>query len=125
DRGDRQSLRLLERVLKADDEPTSRAALNAIGKIGGVDAADVLDRHKMAMPLQEPWAHAYLRVAASMAAAGKSSRAAKMYQALFDGSYPSAIRAAALPALAQIQRERAVPLIVKMLSADEAIIRRA
>jgi len=125
DRGDRQALPALAGVIKAGDEASSRAALNAIGKIGGVEAADLLDRAKVAEPLREAWAHAYLRAAGSVAAAGKSARAEKMYQALFDGNYPAAVRAATVPALAQMQKERAVPFIVKLLSSDDTLMRRA
>src|SRR5260221_4932187 len=125
DRADRQSVKAVASLLKNEDEATIRSALNAIGKIGGVEAAEALNRAKQTGPLQAAWSHAYLRCAASVAEAGQSSRAEKMYQSLFDGSSPLSVRAAALPALAQIQKARAVPLIVKMLSANEAMMKRA
>ena len=125
DRADGGSLKAIAALLKTKDEATGRSALNALGKIGGLQAADILDRAKVGPELQEPWAHAYLRCAASVAAAGQSSRAEKMYQSLFSGPYPASVRVAAFPAIAQIQRERAVPQIVKMLAAEDAIMSRA
>ncbi len=125
DRGDRDSLKAVAALLKNKDEATSLSALNAIGKIGGTQAADALDRAKRADSLQEAWAHAYLRCAGTLAASGESSRAEKMYQLLFNGAYPASVRVAAFPAIATIQKEQAVPLIVKMLASDDITMRRA
>jgi len=125
DRADRQSVKAVAALLKNEDEATIRSALNAIGKIGGLQAAEALDRARQTGPLQEAWAHAYLRCAGSLTEPGQSSRAEKMYQSLFDGGSPLSVRAAALPALAQMQKERAVPLIVKVLSTSEAMMKRA
>src|SRR5205085_7564773 len=125
DRGDRQASKAIAALLKGADDPTSRSVLNALGKIGGAQAADALDRIKAAPSLQEAWAHAYLRCASSLAVAGQSARAEKMYRLLFDGDYPTAIRVAAFPAIAQMQKEKAGPMNVKKLSSDRAISRRA
>src|SRR5260221_11329498 len=96
DRADRASVKTVAALLKNEDEATVRSALNAIGKIGGVQAADALDRAKQPGALQEAWSHAYLRCAASVPEAGQSSRAEKMYQSLFEGGSPLPVRAAAL-----------------------------
>lgn len=125
DRGDKASLETVAALLKGADDATANSTLNAVGKIGGAQAADVLDRAKAGVASKDAWAHAYLRCAASLGAGGSSSRAEKMYLTLFEGDYPSSIRAAALPGLAQTQKEKAVPIIVKTLSSDDAMMRRA
>src|SRR5437867_3716941 len=91
DRGDRLSLEAVANMLKENDEATILCALNALGKIGGVHAADMLERAKRPGRFREAWAHAYLRTAGSVAAAGKVVRAEKIYQSLFDGDYPPVI----------------------------------
>ncbi len=124
DRRDVQSLPALATLLAGNDEPTSRVVLNAIGKTGGAPAADLLDKTKVGDVLKDAWAHAYLKTAQSLAASD-AARSAKMYQALLDGDYPMPVRAAAFPAVAQAQKEQAVPLIIKTLSSPEALLRRA
>ncbi|MGA2498977.1 MAG: HEAT repeat domain-containing protein, partial [Tepidisphaeraceae bacterium] len=124
DRRDVQSLAALAMLLAGNDEATSRVVLNAIGKIGGAPAADLLDKTRVADPLKDAWAHAYLKTAQSLAAAD-AARSAKMYQALLDGDYPMPVRAAAFSAVAQAQKDQAVPLVIKTLSSPEALMRRA
>ena len=124
DRRDAQSLAALATLLAGNDEATSRVVLNAIGKIGGASAADLLDKTKVADPLKDAWAHAYLKTAQSLAASD-AARSAKMYQALLDGDYPMPVRAAAFPMVAQAQKDQAIPLIIKTLSSPEALLRRA
>jgi hypothetical protein len=65
DRGDRSSLRAVEALLNGD-QATVRAALNAIGKIGGAQAAEVLDRVKVPDALKDSRAQALLVCAASL-----------------------------------------------------------
>src|ERR1043166_6214960 len=124
DRGDAASLDALAAQLKNSDEAASRAAFNAVGKIGGTKAADLLDRNHPAAALKDAWAHAYLRAAASLAATD-SKRAEKMYKSLLEGDAPLSIRAAALPPLAQAQKERSAPLVLRWFSSDDTLMRRA
>jgi HEAT repeat protein len=125
DRRDRPSLKALAALLDSNDEATARAALNAIGKTGGPEAADLLEEAKVTGPLKAAWAQAVLRCASSVADAGQPDRAEKLYQALLERDAPMPVRAGALAALAQIQKEQAVPLIVKTLSSSEAMLRQA
>lgn len=126
DRRDTGSLRVLASFLSGNDDPTVRATFNAIGKIGDAAAADVLDRSKAsADPAREYWAHAYFRCAESLTVAGDAKRSLKMYQTLYDGSYPPSVRAGAFPALVKAEKEKAVPQILKLLGSDNAIMNRA
>ena len=125
DRGERSSLPALAGLLNDNDAANARAALNAVGKIGGTHGAALLQSAKPAAALKNDWAHAYLRCADSIAAAGDTTASEKIYGALFEGDYAMAIRAAAFPALTRTQKERAVPLIVKTLSSPEVMLSRA
>jgi HEAT repeat protein len=125
DRHAASSLKALAALLTANNEPAAGAALNAIGKIGGTEAADLLESAKATGPLKAAWAQALLRCAPSVAAAGQPDRAEKMYLALLEGDAAMPVRAGAFAALAQMRKEQAVPLIVKTLSSSEAMLRQA
>jgi HEAT repeat protein len=124
DRSEQSVIPTLAALVKSDDA-TASAALNAIGKIGGTQAAYALDRVKVPDSLTEAWASAYLRCAGSLTTTWHADLATKMYQKLFNGSYPSAIRAGAMTALAQIEKEKLVPEIVKLLTSDDSVMQRA
>jgi len=123
DRGDAQALDALGALVGAD-EATARAAFNAIGRIGGAGAADVLEKAKVAGALKDAWANADLRCAQSLIS-GDSARAEKMLQTLVDGDYPRPVRAAAFAAVAALQKERAIPLVVKTLRSEDNLMWRA
>ena len=125
DRMDASSLDAVAAMLTGQDDATAKAALNAIGKIGGGGAADALDRAKPSDALKDAWARAYIQCAATLASAGDTARAEKMNQALYSGDYPIGPRIAAFTALVQIQQDRAVPLIVKLLGSDDVRLSRA
>ena len=125
DRRNRSSLEAISALAAGADEATARAALNALGKIGGAPAADALERLQTPGSLRGAWADASLRCAAGLAATGDAGRAQRIAQSLFEGDYPLAVRAGAFGALVQAQREQAAPLILKTLSAGEALLKRA
>lgn len=125
DRHDHDSLPPLIALLTANDEATSEAVLAAVAKIGGLEAADALDRAKLPDALKPAWAQAYLRCAGSLAAQGEAPRAQTMFRALFDGNYPSPVRAGAFREMVAAQQEQSVPMIVRTLDSDEPWLRRA
>ncbi|MGD0089955.1 MAG: HEAT repeat domain-containing protein [Planctomycetota bacterium] len=125
DRGDGDSLKALGELLTSGDEAVTDAALAAIGKTGGTKAADALENAKVPDAARPPWAQAYLRCAGGLAASGETARAQKMFRALLEGSYPAPVRAGAFKEIVAAEKEQAVPLIVKTLSADDKIMKRA
>lgn len=125
DRRDIPSLKAIAALVTGTDEPAGRAALNALGKIGGVPAADALDRLKAPGNLHDAWSLAYLRVALGLASAGDLRHADKMLSSLLKPEHPTPVRAAALYAYALDQREKSVPLIVESLSSKDPLIKRA
>jgi len=124
DRKDTAALPALAALLAGNDEPTVRQTLNAIGKIGGTAAADVLEHATVAAALQDAWASAALRCAASLAGAD-AARADKIYRTLFAGAYPGSVRAGAFAAIVQADKEQAVPTIIKLLGDSDKDLRRA
>ena len=123
DRGDAGALDALGALVGAD-EATARAALNAIGRIGGAGAADVLENVKVPDSLKDAWANADLRCAQGLIGTDPA-RAEKTLQALLDDHHPPPVRAAAFAAIAALQKERAVPLVVKTLHSDDNLMWRA
>jgi HEAT repeat protein len=124
DRGDRSSLTAVAAWLNGG-EATVRAALNALGKIGGAQAAEALQQANVPEALRGARAQAMLVCAGSLATTGDLSRAEKLYRSLFEGNYPMPVRAGAFGALVKAQKERAVPLMIETLNADSALLRRA
>ena len=125
DRRDRSSINAVAALVKENDPAMARAGLNALGKIGGPPAAAALDRLKEVDALKPAWADASLRCASGLVKAGDSKRAEKIYRSLFDGGYPSPVRAGAFGGLVQIQQDQAVPLIVKTFASNDPLLRRA
>ncbi|MCX7048315.1 MAG: HEAT repeat domain-containing protein, partial [Candidatus Sumerlaeota bacterium] len=124
DRGDADSLDALKTTLKGADDATAGEVFGALAKIGGAPAADILDTYKASGPLYTVWGHAYLRCAMTLAAAD-AARSEKMVRGLAEGDTPLPVKAAAFGALAQLQKEQAVPMILKTLDAKDALMRRA
>ncbi|MGE5611987.1 MAG: HEAT repeat domain-containing protein [Bacillota bacterium] len=120
DRGDAQALEALSALVGAD-EATARVALNAMGRIGGAAAADMLEKAKVADSLKDAWANADLRCAQSLISTDPA-RSERMLQGLVDGDYPRPVRAAAFVAVAALQKERAVPLVVKTLRSEDNLM---
>jgi HEAT repeat protein len=125
DRHDKGALNAIAALAGAGDDLTGRAALNAIGKIGGVPAGTALEKIKPPTALADAWALAYLHTAENMIATGDRTHPGKMLRRLLTPETPIAVRAAALNAYALDQKERSVPLIVQNLSSPDGIMRRA
>ena len=119
------SLTALTGLLANGDQATVNAVLEAIGKIGGVKAAEALDKAKVPDTAKATWSQAYLRSATGLTAKGETARAQKMYQVLQAGNYPSQVRAGAFREIVFAQKEQAVPMIVQALGSNDKLLRRA
>ncbi|MCU0918037.1 MAG: hypothetical protein MUC88_26255, partial [Planctomycetes bacterium] len=80
------------------DQMLCGAAISALGKIGGADAAKALDQAKGSAPdnLKLAVYDALLKVAEKMAAEGNKAGAMKIYTGLNREGTPAQVRAAAL-----------------------------
>jgi HEAT repeat protein len=113
------ALAALARLLGDNDVATVEGALKAIGKIGGPQAADVVEKAKVAPAAKAMWCDAMLACAGSLATAGQKDRAEKMLQAIFDGDNPSIARVAAMSSLIAARKLDAMPLIMTALKAGD------
>jgi len=84
-------------ALSGDADPAiATAALLSLGQIGDESAAAALGQAKVSATLTATQAEALLTTADALAAAGKASAAAAIYQPLLSKDHPAAVRIAAL-----------------------------
>lgn len=124
DRRERPALKPLAKLLGQDDD-TGRAVLNAIGKIGGAEAAEALDAYKPSEALKADWAMAYLRCAEGVGSEGDAKKAEKMCRMLIEGPYAGPVRVGAFQEVVRSQKEAAAPVIAQMLSSENSLMRGA
>jgi HEAT repeat protein len=89
----------IAKLTSSSDQSLAGAAISALGKIGGPDAAAALGKAKGSVPdkLKMVAYDACLKCADQMVAEGKSADARKMYQSLYTTpGVPQLVRAAAL-----------------------------
>jgi HEAT repeat protein len=117
-RGDSKAIPALTQRLADSDQRIALAAAQALGKIGGIEAAQVLGQAKSraAPPLRAAAADAYLFCADQFLAHENPDQAVGIYQALSAPPNPHPIRLAALQGLAIVQREKALPSVLALLN---------
>lgn len=99
ERGCRAAASAIAKLTSSSDQLLAGAAISALGKIGGADAAAALGKAKDSAPdkLKMVAYDACLKCADQMVAEGKSADARKMYQQLYTTpGVPQLVRAAAL-----------------------------
>lgn len=99
ERGCRAAASDIAKLTKSSDQLLAGAAISALGKIGGADAAAALGKAKNSAPdkLKMVAYDACLKCADQMVAEGKGADARKMYQQLYTTpGVPQLVRAAAL-----------------------------
>ncbi|MFP4055746.1 MAG: HEAT repeat domain-containing protein [Candidatus Brocadiia bacterium] len=123
ERGEGQAAAPLAPFLAHEDQDVARAAAIALGKTGGPKAVDALRAtvrsEKTEKPLRIVAANAYLRCADHLVAAGEADQAAAIYKELYAPDEPKSIRVAALRGLVVAQAEKAVPLVVEVLTGED------
>lgn len=125
DRKDTAALKPLSALLKGADDDTARAIFNAMGRIGGPEAAATLEKIKPAEHLKSAWAMGCLSTAESIATAGDAKKAMQLYRRLIEPGVPSAVRVGALKVVLEVDKESAAPAIAQMLSSDDLLIKKA
>jgi len=121
-RGDQASIGALAGLLRGGDQAAAAAAANALGKIGGHQAAGAL---KAALPnapdpLKVRIADAYLRCADKLLQEGKGNEAAAIYDELYVAESPRAIRLAALKGRLNAAGDKARDMVLDLLESDDA-----
>ncbi len=122
ERRDAESVGLLRGLLRDTDPHIARAAAEALGKIGTLDAADALEKAMANAPAKvRPAVHqGLLDCAQRLAASGRRSRAAALYHALRNSETSPAARAAAMRGAILARGAAGVPLLLKQIESDDS-----
>jgi HEAT repeat protein len=120
-RGDEASAPQLAEFVRAADLTVARAAIAALGDIGGPAAVATLPRCWSDAPaaLRQPVAEALLRVADRLLQRGDIEGAASIYDDLFSSAESTPVRIAGLHGFVAARGEESVPVLLGVM-ADEA-----
>jgi HEAT repeat protein len=120
DRRDAEAVGPLIKLIGSPDATLAEAALAALGKIGGAEAAKALGAARPGLPakLRPTALDAYLLCADQLVAQGKKAEAAAIYKEVYDGE-KEPHRVAAFRGLLSTGDEAAWNLIIKTLSTDD------
>ena len=124
-RGDREAVPVLAKLISDRNQNLARAAIGALGRIGGSQAANVLAGAKVPAALQADRDDAYLMCADSMLTEGQTADAVAIYRKMIAPSNTTWIRIAAYNGLIKAEKEKAVPYIVALLKDDDLDLQRA
>ncbi len=123
----RPSPKALPQIAKylADPDPTTvRAALDALGRLGGPQAAAALQAAEPTLPpsLRSAWGIALLRTAHSLQTMGPASEAAALFARLAQPDLPNPVRRAAFPAhVIALGESGAAALLAALTSTDHTL----
>ncbi|MBU0640307.1 MAG: HEAT repeat domain-containing protein [Planctomycetes bacterium] len=120
-RREQASVGILVEQLDGRDASVQRAALSALGDIGGPEATDALYAawRNDASPLRDHAADVLVRYADRLLAVGKSRDAANIYEDVYLSSVARPIHVAALRGLAQAKRDKALPLLFELMNGED------
>jgi len=121
-RRDIQSVAPLGKFVTAADPLTAAAAIKALGKIGGEEAAPILARiqNQTSGELQALAGDAYLNCADQFLTQGNKEKAAEIYAQLNLPQFTAPIRYAAMRGMARTRDGRVAEFILQSLQAAEA-----
>jgi HEAT repeat protein len=124
-RRDEKAIRAIARRAESRDRDLSRAAILALGRIGGAKAAKALKRSDVLAELEFAREDAYLMCADRMAADGEGACALRIYNEVYAKECPSPVRIAALHGIVSVEGEKAAPALIRLLRSDDAELREA
>jgi len=124
-RGDRRSIQTLTPWVTNPDAATARAAIQALGHIGGQKAAEVLLNTTVADALGADRSDAVLQCADSLLEDGQAQEAASLYRRFTRTDESTWIRIAAYRGLIQAEPDAAIPHVLALLKDDNLHLKRA
>jgi uncharacterized protein len=124
-RGDHKAVPELAKLITDRNRNLARAAIGALGRIGGAEAAGVLAGAKVPTLLQADRDDAYLMCADSMVTEGQTPAATVIYREMTAANNGTWIRIAAYKGLIKAEKEKAIPYIVALLKDDDINLQRA
>ena len=113
-RGDAKAVPQLAKLVAGSDKTLATAAITALGRIGGAEAASALSRARVGDDLKALKDNAYLLCADKMLEQGKTDDAGRIYVAMTT-SDNTMVKIAAYNGLARAEKEQAVPIILALL----------
>ncbi len=124
-RGETAAVAEIGKLVSDADASTALAAIRALGRIGGAEAAKILTTAKVAPALQSERNDATIAAADSLAKQGKTAEAMTIYSSMTDAKNTVWIRIAAYRGLVQAQKEKAVPQVIALLKDPNADLKLA
>jgi len=121
-RRDVQAVPALVKLLAGGDPEVAAAAAEALGKIASPDAAAALVKTQVPAQAAVALHNAQLQCAERLAAAGDRASAAAICLTIWSSDRPVNQRTGALAGLARADKDKALPLVLQMLSADEPLV---
>jgi len=126
-RRDAASTSALAALVSDGDPVVAEAALSALGKIGGSDAAKILADARRRVPdaLRPAATDAYLQCADRLAAAGATDAAGTIYKEVLAADAPLRFHRGALLGLMRTAGADAIPLVAKTIRSNDPKMRAA
>jgi hypothetical protein len=110
-RGDRKAVGRLAKLAAGRDETEARAAIAALGRIGGAKAAETLARLAVPESLEALRMDSYLLCADKFLAEGRMDEARAIYREMSRVGRPTPTRIAALRGIVLTDKEKAIPAV--------------
>ncbi len=124
-RGDRKAVPELAKLITDSDVDVARTAIEALGAIGGSQAALALTDTQVPASLKAARDNAYLMCADKMLVEGQSDDAVAIYRKMIAPANSTWIRIAAYKGLVQAEKDKAVPHVLALLKDKDLDLQRA
>ena len=118
-RGDAKAVPQLAGLVRSSDKTLAAAAITALGRIGGQQAAEILEKTTVPKDLKRLKENSYLLCADKMLAQGKTEQATEIYRVM-SRSESTEVKIAAFTGLVSTGKENTVPLVLALLK-DENV----
>ena len=126
-RRDAEAVPLLARLTRADDPQVAEAALSALGKISGPEAANLLGAARKSVPeaLRPAATDAYLQCANRLAEAGMKKPAVAIFKEVLAADLPVMYHRGALLALMRTAGDEALPYVLAAIRGNDSMMKAA
>jgi HEAT repeat protein len=124
-RGDRKAVPELTKLITGGNVDISRAAIEALGRIGGSQAARALTNAQVPASLKAAGDNARLMCADKMLTEGQSDDSVSIYRKMIAPANSTWIRIAAYKGLVRAEKDKAVPHVLALLKDKDLDLQRA
>jgi HEAT repeat protein len=124
-RGDRKAVPELTKLITGGNVDISRAAIEALGRIGGSQAARALTDAQVPANLKAAGDNARLMCADKMLTEGQSDDSVSIYRKMIAPANSTWIRIAAYKGLVRAEKDKAVPHVLALLKDKDLDLQRA